>query len=397
MVESYFRKSTQIILFLLFWGPTLPLFAQSNSSFSKIDRHARQAPADVTMDVESLTNYLIEPATEDLHRIRAFYAWLTENIAYDQEAKQDERVRINQSLKDILRRRKAICYGYASLFAEMCQLAGIRAVIIPGYSKHTRTAKPQLDEPDHAWNAVQIGANWYLMDITWDASLLQQSNAFAQPNRATYFLSPPTEFIQDHLPAVPMWQLLDCPIQPDAFKASNVNPSRLADSAEACIHFQDSIDAWLQLNQPNQRLATALDTWLYHPTPKNRDELGHQYMDWAASLSDRTGPLMASGQNRALIQLQDSILYGCEQAQALTHQLYDWQLELYVSTLINQSVVLYNQHQKNGASDQGLEQVVHLLERAEELIEELPQNLHYTSFARQQCQSYLETVRQQLD
>lgn len=51
---------------------------------------------------------------------------------------------------------KAVCSGYSKAFDLMMTIAGIPCDIISSTSM------------SHAWNAVKLGGNWYMVDTTWD-------------------------------------------------------------------------------------------------------------------------------------------------------------------------------------------------------------------------------------
>ena len=78
----------------------------------------RSAPARVTGDVDKLTAYLSRPATNDLEKVRSFYVWIAENIAYDVGAFRRYRPGRYQKVApdEVLSQRKAVCQGYAELF-----------------------------------------------------------------------------------------------------------------------------------------------------------------------------------------------------------------------------------------------------------------------------------------
>jgi len=369
----------------------LPLFifGQEEPSFSKIDRHARRIPAELEEDIRKLTAYLIEPARNETEKARALFSWITQRIRYDEEASGESQDRINQHLRDILRRKKALCQGYAELFAAMGQRAGLEVEIIDGYSKGTRTASPALNKPDHAWNAIRIEGKWHLLDATWEASLTQKEHLFAPGGRESYFLTPPLVFLQDHLPTMPMWQLIHCPIEPEAFRKGEIPRSQ---SDTICFSYPDSIRAWRELSPPLRRLTTARASFRFNPTAANRNELGQSYMDWAGSLSDRTDRYLDAPED--LIRLQDSILHACEQGTYFADRLYNWQKELYASTLINQAVALYNGSFKQPDSASTLERVWAILEKAESILLELPADSLYRQATLPRCRSYLEVVRE---
>jgi hypothetical protein len=377
---------------LFFSFLVLPLFVggQELPDFSKIDRHARRTPAEVEEDIRKLTAYLIEPAQDETEKARALFSWITQRIQYDEEASGPGQDRINQNLGDILRRKKAICQGYAELFAAMGRRAGLEVEVIDGYSKGTVTASPRLNKPDHSWNAVRIEGEWHLLDATWGASLLQDGNAFASGGRNSYFLTPPLTFLQDHLPAMPMWQLIDCPIEAEAFRIGEI-PTAAPDTV--CFAYRDSIQAWRELPPTLRRLATARASFRYHPSPANRHELGQSYMDWAGRLSDRTDAFLDD--TEGLIRLQDSILQACGQGTYFAEKLYNWQKELYASTLINQAVAKYNQAVSRAAEwSVALSQARAHLEKAELLLLELPPDSLYREATLPRCRSYLDVVRE---
>ncbi len=59
---------------------------------------------------------------------------------------------------------KAVCEGYAEALQYLLQRVGIQSVEIFGYGINPSTG---LGEP-HAWNAVRIDGDYYLVDLTWN-------------------------------------------------------------------------------------------------------------------------------------------------------------------------------------------------------------------------------------
>ncbi|WKN42840.1 transglutaminase domain-containing protein [Tunicatimonas pelagia] len=183
--------------------------------YSKIDQHARQAPEKIHTDLDKLVKYLSKPAANDYERVRSFYSWIAENIAYDVQLFRSYRPSRYQPLApaDVLKRRKAVCQGYAELFQEMCRKVGIKSYVVGGYSKgFGYTPKAKFTVADHAWNVVQIADKWYLIDVTWGSGGLNDRMKFVKQFNEQYFLTDPKVFVLNHLPLAPMWQLLDCPV-----------------------------------------------------------------------------------------------------------------------------------------------------------------------------------------
>ena len=311
------------------------LNAQGQTNFRTIDRHALKAPKNIHDNLPALTNYLIKPAKNDLEKVRAIHTWIIHHISYDKEAYNNGKRRINQHIADILARKQAVCFGYAQLFQAMCKYAALKAEIISGYSKGTLTAQPDLNEADHAWNAIWVNDQWFLLDATWDSSLLDQNSLFVEGKSETYFLSPPQTFVLTHLPNLPMWQLLDCPISPQSFSQPPDSIRQYLSSVQPCYNFVDSIQQFVSLNQSERRLWDAKSTYQFNPTAANQNNLGHSLIDYASSRSDQLEALQSQPSLMdSLIRVQQEIIDLCTQAFTLMNP-YDWQKELYISTLLN--------------------------------------------------------------
>lgn len=383
------------ILFFLFLS-NLGL-SQKDNPFKAIDKHAQKAPEAIANTTKSLTEYLIQPANSELEKVRSLYTWLTHHIQYDKQAYNNGNKRINQNNADILRRKRAVCFGYSKLFQEMCTHAGLNSEVISGYSKGTLTAKPSLEKPDHAWNAVQINGEWNVLDATWGSSILNKTNDFIQITKEGYFLTSPEYFILNHLPADPMWQLLDCPIPAPLFLSSIDSILQYVNESSPCFNYQDSIVQFRNLPPDEKRLKNALNTHYYHPTESNKKELGHVYIDKAGLLSEKTDALQQAEKFDDLVFLQAKIISLCRKANAKT-ALYNWQKELFINTLINQAVAqsrLLDSMTKRADILNTYDQILSHLAESQLLIKGLPAST-FKDYAQQSTNNFLEITRQNL-
>lgn len=336
------RNSQILPLLAVIWGflfffLAFPLFCQE-TTFSAIDKHARSAKGDWD-NVTDLVRYLVAPAADTLQQFRSFYFWVANFIDYDLDAYHNGNKRINKNNRDILTRRKAVCFGYANLLKEMCDIAGIPCEIISGYSKGTLTSTRDRFEIDHAWNAVFLEGKWHLVDATWGSSALKKSQSFILENTPFYFLSNPDIFILNHLPGDPKWQLLDCPIPFDLFNSTDSDIKTYIDSTESCFNFKDSITQWLLLPYEERVVQTAYNTYRFNPSSANSVEYGHTLVDFAGRILDRAASLDALEQ---IIPLQTQAIEHLLLAEKFI-SLLDWQLEMLVSALVNVNIALYNQ------------------------------------------------------
>lgn len=153
--------------------------------FSVVDSFA--ATVKYNNSLIQLSKDLTSGQQEEVYKVRSIFKWITENIAYDYKfynkgAEQkgpncENAVNCEQNiakweddfLNKVIRKKKAVCAGYALLFKKLCNLSGITCEVIDGYA---RTKPYQIGNNmsvNHAWNAVQINGDWYYLDVTWAA------------------------------------------------------------------------------------------------------------------------------------------------------------------------------------------------------------------------------------
>lgn len=153
-------------------------------------------------------------------RASAIYVWIAYNISYDVKAANsnnrtrsysyrtlEEKEKIEQDYNDdivntTLRKQKAVCDGYSRLFKKLCDLCDVECEVISGTSKTNINDIGKLpNDSDHAWNAVKIGNNWGLVDVTWGAGFVKTgTNRFTKRFNDVYFLTHPELFFLNHFP-----------------------------------------------------------------------------------------------------------------------------------------------------------------------------------------------------
>jgi transglutaminase/protease-like cytokinesis protein 3 len=193
----------------------------------------------------TLAKFLIASDTTDRQKVRSIFKWITDNIAYNVKSFQnrgqafstdywleedDDTTAILKPLNErvsemVLKRRTAVCDGYARLFKSLCDYAGIRCETITGYTKTYINRIGVQFKSNHKWNAVFIDTKWYLLDATWASGYINYRDEFEREYNAHYFLTPPDEFILDHYPEDLRWALLP---EPPTFKEFNYTPFKTA-------------------------------------------------------------------------------------------------------------------------------------------------------------------------
>ena len=159
-------------------------------------------------------------------KVYIIYKWIAENIEYDYDNYKGNKGNIKYQPEEVLQCKKTVCSGYARLFTELLKCIGYieneNVTNIIGHSKglgYNVEAAITDKDSDHEWNAVMIGNNWCLIDVTWGAGSIV--NEQFQPSYTDYyFCTPPHEFIRTHLPRENQsyYQLLNDTINITTFK-----------------------------------------------------------------------------------------------------------------------------------------------------------------------------------
>ncbi len=337
----------------------------------------------VVLNVEKLSLALTEKATDEYGKACRIFEWIRLNIRYDSQAYRENKKRINASTRDVLRRGEAVCLGYSQLFAEMCQYAGLKAVVVEGHSKQGNNP-PEMEEADHAWNAVLIDGSWELLDVTWAADARGDQ----------YFCTPPREFIKEHLPTDPMWQLLSVPVSVEQFKRGYWASQK----TESPFAFRDSINELLLTPKNLQKIKTAQNAFLFNPTASNKELLGHAYADYALSFGAEAERLQGTGNADSLSVIQRRMIENFRQADQYT-PLLDWQRDNFANVLINEAVNISAQligmtnHQEG---NRVLEEMKTLLLEAKSILQR-QEIRNFPSQTLEICEEYLKWVESYWD
>lgn len=200
--------------------------AQNYFRYHAIDKYVQNREAD---NLDSLAKMLVAPYTADAEKARAIFSWIAQHISYNIFVLKGSRQNVHTmyqvllpadtafewKLADemtalkVLRKRIAVCDGYAKLFKSLCDYAGLRSQIITGYA--TCNEREKKFRTNHSWNAVLIDSVWRLLDVTWASGYVTYGNQFIQQLDESYFFTDPAKFIRDHYPEDLQWTLLQNP------------------------------------------------------------------------------------------------------------------------------------------------------------------------------------------
>jgi hypothetical protein len=139
----------------------------SNKDFNSVDDYIKKLGTLDTLNMGSIAVMVTQHFPDKIDKVRAIFDWIADNIDFDCKAARSNNNDKNSS-DDVLQYRKATSPGYATLFQDMCSVAGIRCLTVDGYIKNSTediNAKP--DGFSHTWDVVQLGKSeeeWHYVD-----------------------------------------------------------------------------------------------------------------------------------------------------------------------------------------------------------------------------------------
>lgn len=178
--------------------------------YAELDRYASETPPEAEKSMEALVGWLTEPASGELQKARLIFTWVATHVWYDDNGYNTGNY-AGTSPAEVFRNRVSVCQGYSELFAALCNMAGIEAVTITGYSKGV-SYRPgsSFSDTNHAWNAANIDGQWRLFDVTWASGYGRGVNGrlvTVHEFNDYWFNVNPNEAIFSHLPEDDRWQL----------------------------------------------------------------------------------------------------------------------------------------------------------------------------------------------
>jgi len=218
-----------LIAIILFTSISTTLFSQIDTV--AIQKMANHIPASKTKNPDILATSLCEGNSNEASKVTAISYWIATHIDYDYKGYVERRAEV-WNPETVLKKHKALCGEYATLFQQMCKAVNIKAEIVGGYTKEIDfTPNDTLFRSNHAWSAVQVDGAWKLVDLTFaSGNVVQTSQSlkkitkgiFGVPYKPAYtfkkkydsqwILADPRKMVYTHLPELPMFQLLEHPV-----------------------------------------------------------------------------------------------------------------------------------------------------------------------------------------
>lgn len=188
---------------------------------NKIFTFSKQKP-DAPFD--TITAFVNATFQSQEDKARAYYTWIALNINFDEDYRGASSYFLIKDLKnsDIVSNRVAQAFesrmaaseGIADLMQKFCESSKIPCYTIAGYFKRPDKT---ISDMSFVWNVLSIDSTWVQLDASLANGYLNDKYKFIRYPMINYFCLPAVEFIKEHFPHDPMWQLLNRPYDMQAF------------------------------------------------------------------------------------------------------------------------------------------------------------------------------------
>jgi hypothetical protein len=228
-----------------------PASPEPASPYAQVDARALKLPDSDTHAVAPMAAWIDANFNTSTEKTRAIFVWIAGNIEYDVinmfalNFSEDTTAKIARALQT----RKGICENYATLFTAVCNAAGIKSVVVEGYTKQ----RGFTDYIPHAWSAARLDGGWYLFDPTWGSGYIEKGQ-FVRKMNDGYFKATPESFIATHMPFDYLWEFLYYPVTTEDF----YNGKTRQEPSRPRFNYPDSLRAYDAM-APVDREAAAAD------------------------------------------------------------------------------------------------------------------------------------------
>jgi transglutaminase-like putative cysteine protease len=143
--------------------------------------------------IVQLAKEITRASTNDMQRILAIHDWVVEHISYDVDKYLNNSYHPNDGALRTLQLRQGVCQDYTYLTVALLRAIGIpaRRAIGQSYSRGVWG--------DHAWTEAYADGRWVVLDTTWNAGYMTDTNRFVKRTSHQYFDPPTADFARDHV------------------------------------------------------------------------------------------------------------------------------------------------------------------------------------------------------
>lgn len=256
----------KIFFLLLFLTATISNSQNNNSDFSALINNNKSQFIKIK-SIPELAKITAEMTPDKKEQLNILLYWTLYNMNGDENRFLYGNNPI--SVEEAVKTGKGLCEDYTNIFNQFCKQLNIESIRVDGYVKSFNFKENDiLDQANHTWNIVKIDSKWYLCDLFWATSFFNSENKFENKLSQKYYLSNGEDFIKDHLPCDPIFQLLKNPIRVEAFtnltKGFNEEFNR-----HDSIDYETEFEKLLKIKKEELRLQIARNSYRFNKENPN--------------------------------------------------------------------------------------------------------------------------------
>lgn len=120
-------------------------------------------------EIKALSDKICAGKTDEYEKLRAIASWVSENIYYDFDARDDEVSDETVCLSHLLETHRSVCIGFTNLFTALCAAQDIECCNIRGSaSTGASYAEENAGYELHEWAYAVIDGRRVWVDVVWN-------------------------------------------------------------------------------------------------------------------------------------------------------------------------------------------------------------------------------------
>lgn len=149
----------------------------------------------------------------ELEKVYTIYTYIAGSYKYDLNRLKliyKREIKRELYLSEVIKKKKGVCGDFSNLFVTLCDSLDIGCFRVSGYSKTFRIFHPvNKNHYNHAWNVVRVDGKWYVLDVTFGMQHFTKKKLDKEQIDYDFLFTDPVKFGILHLPADPVFQLLN--------------------------------------------------------------------------------------------------------------------------------------------------------------------------------------------
>lgn len=191
-LQGLFEKIRQDIPGLFFVESSTYLYSPFTRSGSVIPKYrfSKEQTNSTMLSLKSKCSEILKDSfyLSDIEKEKVIHDWFCKNASYDYTFAASSFECVGPLLFN-----KGVCQGISRAAKLLFDIAGIRSIVVYGSSDRQQGVPSSLGDR-HAWNIVNIGAEFYHLDITFDLTVADYNVI-----RYDYFNLTDGEICRDHV------------------------------------------------------------------------------------------------------------------------------------------------------------------------------------------------------